>query len=203
MLLLTLTPTASQHIAAAIEEEDREDLALRVSITGRGPSGFQYSLDLVTPGEQRDDDIRVENDELEIYVDRESAKNLAGTTIDFVQRLQQSGFKFDNPNSIWSDSKAQAVQEVIEREINPGIAAHGGFVQLLDVKDDIAYISFGGGCQGCGMVDVTLKQGVQVRIKEAVPDLKDVLDTTDHAAGTNPYYDNAQGTSPVAGSQSG
>ena len=140
------------------------------------------------------------DDEIKIYVERGSAEKLEGTTIDFVTRLQESGFKFDNPNSIWSDPRAKAVQEVIDRQINPGIAAHGGNVQLLDVKNDIAYIAFGGGCQGCGMVDVTLKQGVAVTIKEAVPDLKDVLDTTDHAAGENPYYEGSNGDSPVADS---
>ena len=101
---------------------------------------------------------------------------------------------------MWSDANAQKVQEVIDQRINPSIAAHGGYVTLLDVRDEVAYISFGGGCQGCGMVDVTLKQGVQVMIKEAVPELRDVLDTTDHAAGTNPYYqgDSAGAESPIA-----
>ena len=196
--MLTLTANAKKQVLSAIQEEGKENLTLRVAITGRGPSGFRYSLDLVGVGENKEDDILVEDDELKIYVERGSAEKLEGTTIDFVTRLQESGFKFDNPNSIWSDPRAKAVQEVIDAQINPGIASHGGNVQLLDVKDDIAYIAFGGGCQGCGMVDVTLKQGVAVMIKEAVPDLKDVLDTTDHAAGKNPYYDGSSGESPVA-----
>jgi len=196
--MLTLTDSAKEQVLSSIQEEGKENLTLRIAITGRGPSGFQYSLDLVGAGENKDDDILVEHDDLKIYVERGSAENLEGTTIDFVTRLQESGFKFDNPNSIWSDPRAKLVQEVIDARINPGIAAHGGNVRLLDVKNDIAYIAFGGGCQGCGMVDVTLKQGVAVMIKEAVPDLKDVLDTTDHAAGENPYYDGSNGDSPVA-----
>ena len=198
--MLTLTDSAKEQVLSAIQEEGKENLTLRIAITGRGPSGFQYSLDLVGAGENKEDDILVEHDDLKIYVERGSAENLEGTTIDFVTRLQESGFKFDNPNSIWSDPRAKLVQEVIDARINPGIAAHGGNVRLLDVKNDIAYIAFGGGCQGCGMVDVTLKQGVAVMIKEAVPDLKDVLDTTDHAAGENPYYDGSSGESPVADS---
>jgi Fe/S biogenesis protein NfuA len=185
---LTITPIAKEQILAAIAEEERQGLGLRVAITGRGPAGFRYSLDLVAPGENLPDDLVVEEGDFKIFVDKKSAPKLEGSTIDFVIRLQESGFKFDNPNSMWSEERAQKVQQVIDQRINPSIAAHGGYVTLLDVRDDVAYISFGGGCQGCGMVDVTLKQGVQVMIKEAVPELKDVLDTTDHAAGTNPYY---------------
>ena len=91
------------------------------------------------------------------------------------------------------------MQELLDREINPAIAAHGGWIQLLDVKDDVVYISMGGGCHGCGMADVTLRQGVEVRIKETVPDIRAVVDTTDHAGGTNPYYRGAvPGASPLA-----
>ena len=197
---LTITPAAKAQILAAIAEEDRQGLGLRVAIAGRGPTGFRYSLDLVASGESLADDIALDHGEFTVFVDRKSAPKLDGSTIDFVTRLQESGFKFDNPNSMWSDQRAQAVQETIDRRINPSIAAHGGYVTLLDVRDDVAYISFGGGCQGCGMVDVTLKQGVQVMIKEAVPELRDVLDTTDHAAGTNPYYQepSADAGSPIA-----
>jgi Fe/S biogenesis protein NfuA len=197
---LTITPIAKEQILAAIAEEERQGLGLRVAISGRGPTGFRYSLDLVAPGENLPDDVVIEAGEFKIFVDKKSVPKLEGSTIDFVIRLQESGFKFDNPNSMWGDESSRKVQEVIDQKINPSIASHGGYVTLLDVRDDVAYISFGGGCQGCGMVDVTLKQGVQVMIKEAVPDLKDVLDTTDHAAGTNPYYQDpgAGAESPIA-----
>ena len=199
-MTITITPAAKEQILGSISEEERSDLGLRVAIVGRGAGGFQYSLDLVGPDERVEDDVVLDLEDLKIYVDKRSAPKLEGSTIDFVSRLQESGFKFDNPNSVWGDEKAQAVQQVIDAQINPSIASHGGFVTLLDVKENVAYISFGGGCQGCGMVDVTLKQGVSVMIKEAVPDLADVLDTTDHAAGTNPYYDGPppDGSSPVA-----
>lgn len=202
---LTITPIAQEQIRAAIEQEKRDDLGLRVAIAGRGPGGFRYSLDLVAPGEEAQDDLTLDVDGLRVFVDRQSAPKLEGCSIDFVSRLSESGFKFDNPNSMWSDPMAQSVQEVIDRQINPSIAAHGGFVTLLDVKDETAYISFGGGCQGCGMVDVTLKEGVTVMLKEAVPELEKVLDTTDHAAGTNPYYEGPapEGSSPVAETSSG
>ena len=155
----------------------------------------------MAPGENLPDDVVIEEGEFKIFVDKKSAPKLEGSTIDFVIRLQESGFKFDNPNSMWGDETApRRCRKSSTSKINPSIASHGGYVTLLDVRDDVAYISFGGGCQGCGMVDVTLKQGVQVMIKEAVPELKDVLDTTDHAAGTNPYYQDpgAGAESPIA-----
>ncbi len=80
------------------------------------------------------------------------------------------------------------VQELIDSTINPAVAGHGGFVQLVDVKDNRVYIQMGGGCQGCGAADVTLKAGIERLIKEELPEIEEVLDSTDHASGTNPYY---------------
>jgi len=82
----------------------------------------------------------------------------------------------------------RAIQAVLDEKINPAVAGHGGHISLIDVKSDIAYIRLEGGCQGCGMADVTLKQGVEVEIKSAVPSIMQVLDATDHAGGNNPYY---------------
>ena len=84
------------------------------------------------------------------------------------------------------------IQELFDQSINPGIASHGGFVDLLGIEGKTAYIRLGGGCQGCGMADVTLKQGIEVAIKEAVPEIEEVADATDHDAGTNPYFQPAK-----------
>ena len=92
-----------------------------------------------------------------------------------------------------SSTEGLAVQRVLDEEINPGVALHGGHIALIDVQDDTAYIRLEGGCQGCGMADVTLKQGVEGAIKEAVPEIATVLDVTDHAEGTNPYYQPGKG----------
>jgi Fe/S biogenesis protein NfuA len=80
------------------------------------------------------------------------------------------------------------VQDLVDTSINPAIAAHGGWVELLDVKDSVVYLQMGGGCQGCGAADITLKAGIERLIKEEIPEITEVLDTTDHAAGENPYY---------------
>jgi len=87
-----------------------------------------------------------------------------------------------------SDDLMTRVQELIDSTINPAVAGHGGFVQLVDVKDKKVYIQMGGGCQGCGAADVTLKAGIERLIKEELPEIEEVLDSTDHASGTNPYY---------------
>ena len=87
-----------------------------------------------------------------------------------------------------SEDLAAKVQELIDSTINPAVAGHGGFVQLMEVKDNKVYIQMGGGCQGCGAADVTLKAGIERLIKEELPEVTEVLDTTDHSQGTNPYY---------------
>lgn len=191
--MLTITDSAKQKILALLEAEEQKGFALRVAIKGRGPGGFEYNLGFVKEEEKLADDTVVDAGGFKVFIDPQSATNLKGATIDFVTGLFESGFKIENANSIWSDPKAAAVQRVIETQINPGVAAHGGHVTLLDLKDDIAYIALGGGCQGCGMADVTLKQGIEVMIKKAVPDIRQIIDTTDHAGGTNPYYQSSKG----------
>ena len=80
------------------------------------------------------------------------------------------------------------VQDLIDTMINPAVAGHGGFVELVDIQESRVYLSMGGGCQGCGAADVTLKSGIERLIKEELPEIEEVLDTTDHASGSNPYY---------------
>lgn len=87
-----------------------------------------------------------------------------------------------------SEEIKNKVQRVLSEEINPAVASHGGFIHLIDVKDNVVFIQMGGGCQGCGMANVTLKQGVEHAIREAVPEVGEIMDVTDHASGQNPYY---------------
>ena len=110
--------------------------------------------------------------------------------------MSRSGaFKIDNANQLPEELKgtvAEKVMTLIEEQVNPAVAGHGGFVTLMDVKDDVVYVELGGGCQGCGMAKVTLKEGIEKMIKEAIPQIKEVLDVTDHGLGQNPYYDKNQ-----------
>lgn len=196
---LTITDNARTKILEFRAAENKEGLALRVGIRGRGPGGFDYAMRFVEPSDRVEGDRVIDGGGFDVYVDQGSVENLDGTTIDFVDSPQGSGFKIDNPNPLWKDPDAQAVQKILDEEINPAVAQHGGFVTLLDVRDGTVFIQMGGGCQGCGMVDVTLKQGIEVRIREAVPAIREIVDSTDHAGGRNPYYRPAKGgASPYA-----
>jgi Fe/S biogenesis protein NfuA len=197
--MLNITDTAKVKILELMRAENRPGLALRFGVQGRGPQGFQYRLAFVDAAEKTADDTLVDAGDLKVLVDAASIPDLTGATLDYVDRGHESGFKIDNPNPLWRDPMAARVQEVLDREINPAVAMHGGWVALLDVRDGTAYVQLGGGCQGCGMVDVTLKQGIEVRIREMVPEIVGVIDTTDHASGRNPFYQPAKGgRSPYA-----
>ena len=94
--------------------------------------------------------------------------------------------------SVRARPRTSVYRQVLDQFINPSIAAHGGSAELIAVEGDVAYVRLGGGCVGCGMAAVTLSQGITVAIKDAVPEIADVVDTTDHASGTNPYYEAAK-----------
>jgi Fe/S biogenesis protein NfuA len=191
--MITVTDAARDNILELMAAQGKPGLVLRFGIRGRGPGGFVYRLAFAERTEQSATDRVVQAGDLTVLIDADSAAHVQGATIDFVVQGGESGFKIDNPNPLWSDAVAAAVQRVIDQEINPAVASHGGFVTLLDVRDDTAFIQLGGGCQGCGMVDVTLKQGIEVRIREVVPSIRAVVDTTDHAEGRNPYFSPAKG----------
>lgn len=197
--MLTFNDKARDWIAKIIDSQAEKDYGVRLSIAGRGPEGFRYDMGLLKLSEAKPDDTVVDNGVFKTFVDATSAPHLKGATIDLVESMGQSSLKIDNPNPLWSDAVSLAVQHVLDTEINPGVASHGGHVSLLEVKDGKAYVALGGGCQGCGMANVTLKQGIEVAIQRAVPEILQVLDTTDHASGANPYYQPAKGgASPYA-----
>ena len=129
-------------------------------------------------------------DGFDLYVDDESLPHVQEATIDYVDGLMGSGFKIDTPakKPELSGPLADKVQAVIEQQINPAVASHGGYVSLVDVRDKVVYLEMGGGCQGCGMANVTLRQGIEVMIKKAVPEVEEIRDVTEHAGGENPYY---------------
>ena len=187
--MLTITDLAKEKLAGFAAQADGADtLVLRVAIVGRGANGFQYDLQLISQKDAPEDDVDCEVDGVVVSIAAKSAVHMDGATLDFKESLMGGGFHFDNPNPLWADPTEQAVAEVIESKVNPAVASHGGTVSLVGVDDGQAVISFGGGCQGCGMADVTLKQGIEVMIMDEVEGITGVVDITDHAAGTNPFY---------------
>ena len=196
--MIEITDLAKQQMLSRLEAVGKLGMALRVMIVGRSPDGFVYSLRFLDEEHKREDDQVIDAGGLTVLIDPKSAAYLEDATIDFVDTPQEKGFKVDNPNPLWHDPISLAIQQVLDTQINPGVAMHGGIVQLLEVKDDVAFIAMGGGCQGCGLANVTLKEGVEKAILQHVPEIRQVVDTTQHAAGTNPYYRSpAEGKSPI------
>jgi Fe/S biogenesis protein NfuA len=190
---LHFTDAARERVRGFMATRGRDDAALRVAIARRSSQGFQYVMGLVEQSDHDEDDVLFDGGGFSVLVDRRSLEDLRGATIDFVETVGGGGLQIDNPNPVWRDVLSRAVQDVLDAQINPAVASHGGWVDLLEVKDQIAYVQLGGGCQGCGMADVTLKQGIEALILENVPEITTVVDTTDHASGTNPYYQPAKG----------
>ncbi|MEO6795475.1 MAG: NifU family protein [Candidatus Dormibacter sp.] len=191
-LELVVTPPALEKIDRVRAQGGRPDACLRLEVAGRRSGRFVYEIDLVDPASAAPDDLIEDTPGLRILVDPASAAHLQGAVIDLDQSAMGGALTINNPNEGWRDPIAARVQDVLDREINPGVAAHGGFVDLLDVRGGAAYIQMGGGCQGCAQVDVTLRQGIEVAIKATVPEITRVIDSTDHAAGTNPYFQPAK-----------
>jgi Grx4 family monothiol glutaredoxin len=184
---LTVTDAAFAQFQSALADEEGES-CLRVGARRMGATKVDYELGIITASERTDDDFALEVRGLSFVVDPYSARNLDGATIDFVDTGGgASGFKFTSPVKGWDDPRAGQLQELLDREINPSIAAHGGVVELLDLVGNAAYVVMGGGCQGCGMAAVTLQQGIQQRVSDVMPGLR-LVDTTDHASGRNPFY---------------
>jgi Fe/S biogenesis protein NfuA len=184
---VSFTEVAAEKVREFIAgHEQAEGKPLRVYVQG-GPTGYNYGF---TFEDQREGDEVIPQEGFDLIVDGYSLELLAGSTVDFEETLTGGGFVVNNPNEPdpMSDPLYARVKRLIDEQINPGVGMHGGFVTLLDVKEGTVYVKLGGGCQGCGMVDVTLKQGIERLLKEEIPEIQRVLDTTDHAAGENPYY---------------
>ncbi|HEX3630611.1 MAG TPA: NifU family protein [Candidatus Dormibacteraeota bacterium] len=189
---VTITPAAAEKVEAVRAKSGRPDACLRIAIAGRRSGSFVYQLDLVAPEDAPAEDLVVEEGGIRLLIDLNSAEKLAGAVIDLDPAVMGGALHIGNPNDGWHDPIAARVQEILDRQINPSVAAHGGYVDLLEVRDGAAYVQLGGGCQGCAQVDVTLRQGIEVAIRQAVPQIDRVIDTTDHAAGTNPYFQPAK-----------
>lgn len=196
--MITLTETAQARIFDILKSKGQEGFAIRLRITGRNTDNFLYEFRTVEEATRRADDTVVDCGGFKVFIDSESAPHLQGAVIDF-GGLGAGGLRIDNPNPVWTDEVARQVAAVITEQINPAIALHSGSITLVDVKDHVAYIRMQGGCQGCGMAGVTLRQGIERQIRQQVPQITAVIDVTEHEKGQAPYYAQGQtGESPMA-----
>ncbi|MDO8494096.1 MAG: NifU family protein [Deltaproteobacteria bacterium] len=184
-----LTEKAKERILFYMKGKNPIDWGLRVRVKN-GKSNFALeNLKMIPPIDET-----LEVDGIKLIVDTSTKYQLDGSKIDFVESNLTSGFTIEfkkvaaPPELNLNDPLTKKVYDVLEKDINPYVASHGGHIKLIDVKGDTVYVEMGGGCQGCGSAGVTLKQGIESRLKEVVPEIKKIIDTTDHDSGTNPYY---------------
>jgi Fe/S biogenesis protein NfuA len=197
--LLTLTDEAvTAVLGIRADEPDAEDLALTVAISGVSNLQFVYELTFIPVEDATDDDVLQRFGDLPVISRADSVERLQGASI----TVRDGGLAIDNPTSpsppmgsgpaTVDGPVADRIRHVLENQINPAIASHGGFAELVNVEDDTAFLRMGGGCQGCGLAQVTLSQGIAVAIQDAVPEINHVVDVTDHESGTDPYYESSK-----------
>jgi len=189
--MLKFSDLAKTKIKEAIDNYEKPVIGIRAIAQARSPFQVSYGLAFVDEKNVNKNDKIIQIGEVKVYIDNEHVDYFEGVTLDFEDGMAGSGFKFiDLPRvpKKYEGTIAEKVVKVIEEEINPGIASHGGFVSLVDVKGNDIMIQMGGGCQGCGMANVTLKDGIEVALKKAIPEIGGIYDVTDHAGGQNPFY---------------
>lgn len=175
-------------------EPDAVDLALAVAITGARGLDFTYELSFVPLEDARDEGSLTFHGDLPVVVMAGSVENLRGATI----TVKNAGLAIDNPNSplprfdlgdaALAGDLAERVSALLDQQVNPAIASHGGFAELAGVDGTTVYLRLGGGCVGCGMAQATLSQGIETAIRRALPEVTGIVDVTDHASGVDPYY---------------
>ena len=193
--MITLTDGAREVVRSYMDKGDGEFTALRISISGGTPLSPEFELTLVGPDDIRESEKEVDVDDFTIVVEEGSVSRLEGATVDFVQRVNESGFEVSLAETakaaapVLEGPLAERVKTVLDTEINPAIASHGGSITLVGVEDTEIYLEMGGGCQGCAMSRMTLRQGVERMVRQAVPEVSVIHDVTDHSSGENPFFE--------------
>ena len=194
-----------EAVKTIIELRDKEpgdkEYALFLQIDGVHGNQFTYDLSFLDINQARSDDLRLDFGNLHVIIASKDIDKFDGASLDMSDDEFAPGLTMDNPNTPspamignpadlpeLKGELAEKVQAVLENQINPAIASHGGAAQLIGVEGNDIYLRLGGGCQGCGMAQVTLSQGIEASLRQAVPEIGNIIDATDHAAGENPYF---------------
>jgi Fe/S biogenesis protein NfuA len=184
-------------LGARAAENDPEHLALWIEVSGVNGNSYTYDIYFQALSDASERDAVYSLLELPVVVPADSVPSLIGARLDWSED-GEGGLVIVNPNTPprrgpaplgdLSGDLAQRVLAVLEEQVNPSIASHGGRADLVRMDGELAVLSLSGGCQGCGMASATLYQGIEVLLKDAIPELTGVVDVTDHASGENPYY---------------
>jgi len=192
--MLTFTDRARDMVLGYMDQNGDDPLALRIQVSGGSPIAPAFELTLVDRTERDPEDLALDAGGFTVLVDPSSAERLDGATVDFVERLNESGFEI-TPAATEAPARkapegplADKVSAILEDQVNPQIASHGGRIELVGVEGTEIYMEMTGGCQGCAMSRMTLRQGVERTIRQALPEVTAIHDVTDHAAGENPYF---------------
>ena len=192
--MVEITESAQAYLVELLAKQEDKDIGIRIFIADPGTPMAETCIAYCRPGEEQDEDERVEYKGFTSWIDNRSQPFLVDALVDYAEDRMGGQLTIKAPNSkvpqVSDDSPLEdRINYVLHSQINPGLAAHGGMVNLVEiVEDGIAVLQFGGGCQGCGMVDTTLKDGVERTLLEQLPQLKGVRDITDHSVTENAYY---------------
>lgn len=195
--VLTVTPEAVARILELREaEEDADSLGLRIEVTGTNGVEYAYDLTFDPVAAAGEADAVFQQDGLPVIVPAGSIEQLTGATL-AVPTGGGPGLVLRNPNRPnplagrnleLTGTVTERIEQLLREQINPALAAHGGFANLVGVEGEKAYVTMGGGCQGCAVSAMTLREGIARAITEAIPEVSEVVDVTDHSLGENPYY---------------
>ena len=192
--MIEISQSAQDYLKQLLANQDDEGVAIRVFVAQPGTPQAETCIAYCRPGEEQDGDISVEYDGFRAWFEGRSEPYLVDSVVDYSEDQMGGQLTIKAPNarvpSVGPDSPLEdRINYVLYNEINPGLAAHGGVVSLVEVTGDMAAVlQFGGGCQGCAAVDMTLKNSVETTLMERVPELTSVLDQTDHTITEHAYY---------------
>jgi len=201
--MIDISERAQQHFQRLLAQQGNEGLGILLRVTAPGTAAANCELEFCEPKELSGGEWLIECTGFHFYLDGDSASWLEGASIDYEPNATGGQLNIRAPKIKGELPGAEAglverVRYVLEAEVNPKIAAHGGRISLLEVSaEGVVVLQFGGGCHGCGMADVTLKHGVEKTLRERVPEITEVRDATDHARGDNPYYSKHEGKSAI------
>lgn len=201
--MIEVTAGAQRYFRRLLEEQGDEDYGIRIAVTAGGTPAANVDLSFCEPTDLAGDEAPIDCEGFTLHIAADSVNWLEAATIDFEEQRGGGRMRISAPGLRGQVPEADAglaarVRYIIDSEINPQLASHDGRVQLVDIDPgSVAVLEFGGGCHGCGMVDVTLKQGVEKTLRKRLPELAGVRDATEHAKGTSPYYRGHGGTSAM------